>query len=230
MQPSPTFDPTLRQHIQARYEAILAQIGAQPITVVAVTKYTDAAGLLAAYEAGIRHFGENRVQDALEKQAQLPEAVRQDVTWHLIGHLQGNKAGKTVGAFDWIHSVDSLSLAETLSDRNLAVGRQQNVLLQVNVSGEESKTGFSPEDLRAHLPSLLTLSGLRIEGLMTMAPLDADDAALHQVFCGLRDLRDRLRDEFSAPLPHLSMGMSRDYIQAIACGATIVRVGSSLFR
>ena len=152
------------------------------------------------------------------------------MVWHLIGHLQSNKAEKAVELADCIHSVDSVKLLNKIDAAARKHGKIQDLLLEVNVSGEESKFGLSGYDaLRETAEQALALPAVRLLGLMTMAPLNADKAVLHATFGGLREFRDRLEQEFSIRLPELSMGMSSDYPEAIAEGATIVRIGTAIF-
>ena len=194
------------------------------VRIVAVTKSHPAGAVQAALAAGLDHVGENRVQEALAKQEELPDAP---VHWHLIGTLQRNKARHAAGRFALIHSVDRLDLAQELG-RRLRPGERQPVLLQVNCSAEPQKGGVEPADLPALLEAAACVPGLALEGLMTMAALDADEAALHRTFGLLR----RLRDEAEARghrLPELSMGMSGDFAIAVEEGATMVRLGTVLF-
>jgi pyridoxal phosphate enzyme (YggS family) len=200
------------------------------VTLIAVSKYATVPQILDAYHAGARHFGENRVQDALAKMAALPPDVAQAIHWHLIGPLQRNKINKIVGRFALIHSLDSGDIAQALSERTVLAGLVQPVLLQVNVSGEATKHGFAPQDLIQQVHTLLQLPGLQVKGLMTMAPHTSDSTQLTQCFTGLRQLRDTLVSETGQPFSELSMGMSGDYRQAIDCGATMVRIGQALFR
>ncbi len=196
------------------------------VRLLAVSKTFPAADVLEALAAGQFEFGENRVQE-LETKVPVcgPETV-----WHLIGHLQSNKAEKAVGLAEYIHSIDSVKLLDRINAAAEKRGKRQKLLLEVNVSGEESKFGLSDYDaLRKTAEHALGLANVQLLGLMTMAPLDADDAVLHATFSGLREFRDRLEREFSVRLPELSMGMSHDYSVAIAEGATIVRIGTAIF-
>lgn len=196
------------------------------VTVVAVSKTVPAERLRAAVAAGIVELGENRVQEAGPKVAALGHGL----TWHLIGHLQRNKAAAAVRLFDMIHSVDSLDLATALDRQAARLGKQQRVLLQVNVSGEQSKSGFTPVALRTAAAQVAVLPHLRPEGLMTIAPLGAGESALHDVFGTLRALHRELAPAFPGEAwQHLSMGMSDDYEIAVAEGATLVRVGRAIF-
>ena len=207
------------------------------VTLVAVTKLRSPEEVLAAYQCGLRHFGENRVEEA---EAKLPQLASQwegtPPTWHLIGHLQSRKARDAVALFDTVHSVDSLRLATRLNRFAGEDGRSLPILLEVNVSGEESKYGWTVTNAAEQsafvdeVRGLAALAHLEVRGLMTMAPLVADAEQARPVFHALRDLRDRLRAEapFSA-WDDLSMGMTNDYGVAIEEGATLVRIGRALF-
>lgn len=199
---------------------------ATSVRLLAVSKTFPADDVLEALAAGQIEFGENRVQE-LETKVPVcgPETV-----WHLIGHLQTNKAEKAVGLAEYIHSVDSVKLLNRINAAAEKHGKRQKLLLEVNVSGEESKYGLSGYDaVRETAEHALSLANVQLLGLMTMAPLDAPDSVLHATFGGLREFRDRLEREFSIRLPELSMGMSHDYPIAIAEGATIVRIGTAIF-
>lgn len=189
------------------------------VTLVAITKGVSAETIRCAFHCGIRHFGENRVQEAETKLAQLSD-LRSEITWHMVGHLQTNKAKKALELFDIIHSVDSLRLAEVLSRR---AGRTFPVLLQVNVSGETSKSGFSVAEVAVALDTISQLPNIKVIGLMTIAPLSIDPEVVRPVFRKLRELRDQLG------LEHLSMGMSDDFEVAVEEGATMVRIGRAIF-
>lgn len=195
----------------------------QDVTLVAVTKTHGPEAVLAAWNAGIRDVGENRVQEAEQKMAQLSIPVR----WHLIGHLQRNKA-RAATQFALIHGVDSVRLAEALEAAAAAVGITLDVLVQVNVSGEASKSGCSPADVSALSDRLLRCAHLRVMGAMTMAPYEAAETALRSVFAGARGVRTQLQQS-GHPAPWLSMGMSGDYEVAVEEGATHVRLGTVLF-
>ena len=165
------------------------------------------------------------MQEARAKMPLLPSRVR----WHLIGHLQSNKIRQALPAFERIHSIDSVELAREVDRIAGELGLFPKIFLEVNVAGESSKFGFKPEALRANLEELLTLERVAIDGLMTIPPYDPDPEASRKYFAALRELRDRLADEFRAPLPELSMGMSGDFAVAIEEGATFVRVGTAIF-
>lgn len=213
--------------IRTRISTLAAQSGRpeNSVRLLAVSKTFPASDIAEAIAAGQVSFGENRVQELAEKVPVLPSSV----DWHLIGQLQSNKAVKAVLLANWIHSVDSLHLLEKIGRAASVNQKKINILLEVN-SGEENKSGFrSVDDLKQTLERGLSMEYVEIKGLMTMAPMDAQDAELHRVFADLRNLRDRLQAQFEVKLPELSMGMSRDYPQAIAEGATMVRIGTAIF-
>ena len=203
------------------------RVGRQVLDVrlVAVSKTYPPAVIQEAWNSGQHVFGENRVQDALPKIAELPAKAE----WHFIGHLQSNKIRKALPAFTLIHGVDNLELAQQINRIAGEMGLTANILLEINVSGEATKFGFSPADLRENLEGLLCLPNIRINGLMTMAPYSEDPETARPVFSKLRILRDELAAQSGQALPELSMGMSGDFEVAIQEGATIVRIGSSIF-
>lgn len=215
--------------VRQRVANAAQHVGRSPseVILVAVSKTFPAEPRLrAAYEAGQRVLGENRVQEALEKQPQLPA----DIEWHLIGTLQTNKARHAVNHFVMIHSIDSLRLASVVDREAARAGKRMPVLLEVNVGGEESKHGFDPENLPGQVAQLVGLSNLEIQGLMTVPPLGASPEVTRPYFQRLRALRDRLRRDFpGVDWRHLSMGMTNDFEVAIEEGATIVRVGRAIF-
>ena len=196
------------------------------VRLLAVSKTFPAEDVKEAYDAGQRMFGENRVQELETKAPLLPA----DIEWHLIGHLQSNKAAKAVEYASWIHSVDSEKLLERIAKAAEQRGKVMNILLEVNISGEESKFGLRDyEEIRSIASSALKMPNIRLQGLMTMAEFDATETRLHETFAGLRAMRDRLEKELDIALPELSMGMSSDYPAAIDEGATIVRIGTAIF-
>jgi PLP dependent protein len=216
--------PVRLDDIRARVERAVARGGhRQNVTIIAVTKTHGPEAVRAAWDAGLRDVGENRVQEAVPKM----EAADVPVRWHLIGHLQRNKVKQTDG-FAVVHSVDSSRLADALHAHAVDRGRAVDALLQVNVSGEGTKGGFAPDDVRAEAERLTTLSGLVVRGVMTMAPIDADERVLRTVFAGARQARAVLA-EVGHPATELSMGMSNDYEIAVEEGATLVRLGTVLF-
>ncbi len=197
--------------------------------IVAVTKYFDEQYMIKAYEAGIRDFGENRVQDALEKIENLPDDIRKQVNFHLIGHLQSNKVKKTVGIFDLIHSVDSVKLAEVISNESASIGIKQKILLQINNADEVSKFGFSKDEIEDAFCKIKNLDGVDIQGLMTIAPLSNDEKYLKKLFQEIIQIKDTIETKFGYNLKEISMGMSNDYKIAACNGSTILRVGRKLF-
>jgi pyridoxal phosphate enzyme (YggS family) len=196
----------------------------QEVRIIAVTKTHGPDAVEAAWNAGLQDAGENRVLEALGKMA----AVSPPVRWHLIGHLQRNKV-KSADGFHLIHSIDSLRLAEAVDAHARTGARRQPVLIQVNVAGEESKGGFSPADLSQAAGRLSALEGLDVQGVMTMAPVDAGEDVLRRVFSGAREAGAVLRDNGFTGASELSMGMSGDYEIAIEEGATMIRLGTILF-
>ncbi len=201
------------------------------VMLVAVSKTQGADTVAAAYREGLRIFGENRVEEAGPKAAAVAALVAPSAPpqWHMIGHLQSRKAASVLPWAALVHSVDSPKLAARLS-RAVPPGQQLAVLLEVNVSGETSKDGFAPEALAAAVETIMELPGLRIEGLMTMAPLVEDPEETRPVFRQLRLLRDAMARRYpAASWRHLSMGMSDDFEIAIEEGATLVRIGRAIF-
>jgi pyridoxal phosphate enzyme (YggS family) len=197
------------------------------IALIAVTKQVDPQTALKLYNQGQRNFGENRLPDAFLKQNEMPS----DCLWHFIGNLQKNKVRKAIGKFTLIHSVDSPELADKISLTSQECGVVTSILLQANTSGEASKHGLSPDEWKKSYLELSKLKGITIQGLMTMAPLNVEEDAIHACFRELRLLRDELNEMAgNSQLFHLSMGMSEDFKIAIEEGATLLRIGSALFR
>lgn len=222
-------------HIPAQLEEIrqaISQAESQAsrasgsVNLLAVSKTFPVQDIMQAYDCGQRLFGENRLQEALEKMPQMP----QDCRWHLIGPLQRNKVRKALQAgFELIQAVDSLRLAEFMDRVASEEAVTPAILLEVNVDGESSKHGFSPEDLLAQWPQLTALTHIKIEGLMCIPAIQECEDDVRAAFARLRSLAEQLRAQGPLPLPQLSMGMSSDFSAAIAEGATIVRVGSAIF-
>ncbi|HET9868874.1 MAG TPA: YggS family pyridoxal phosphate-dependent enzyme [bacterium] len=214
------------QDVKDRIAAAAGRSGRDPrsVTLLAVTKTFPVEALRQAHAAGLRLFGENRVQEALVKQPLLPA----DIEWHLIGQLQTNKINKVLGRFGLIQSVDSLHLAKALSAR---LTEDQEVLLEVNTSGEASKAGFAPQELPRAFDEALGLPRLKVRGLMTVGPLTQEGEARRRAFRTLRSLFDGVKGRAPEPAAFsiLSMGMSGDFEEAIEEGSTLVRVGSALF-
>ena len=223
-----------RAQILGRIERAAASAGRDPgsVTLVAVSKTVDVDAVVAAKRAGYAAFGENRPQELERKLAALEQhGERTGTSWHMIGNLQTNKINHVLACGpDLVHSVSSIELARAMAKRAAAAGTVQRVLVEVNVSGEASKSGVSPDEMRARAEDWKGFDGpLKIAGLMTMAPADDPDAAA-RTFEGLRDLRDELCRSFGMEgLDELSMGMSGDYELAVERGATIVRLGRIVF-
>jgi len=191
------------------------------VTIVAVTKGFGPDAVAAARDAGLADIGENRVQEALDK---MDRVTAPGLRWHLIGHLQRNKAKLVPGRFELVHSVDSLELATELNKRATSL----RVLLQVNVAREPQKSGCAPDEAPGLARQIAGLGQIRLEGLMTLAPLTDDEDVQRRTFRSLRALRDTIKEE-GVWLPTLSMGMSDDYATAVAEGATVIRLGTALF-
>ena len=214
--------------VRERIERAAELAGRAPgsVRLLAVSKTFPAEDVAEAFRCGQRDFGENRVQ---ELEMKVPRFSEQDgPVWHLIGHLQTNKAAKAAAFAHWIHSVDSVRILEKLDH---SAERDIQILLELNMSGEEAKTGLAGgyESLRNLLEAALAARHLKVCGLMTMAALGADEKLARSTFAALRELRDRAEREYAIRLPELSMGMSADFEYAIREGATIVRIGTAIF-
>jgi pyridoxal phosphate enzyme (YggS family) len=233
---SPVLEPSIASGLADRLAAVLATVSAaarragrnpEEVTVVAVSKTVDRPTVDAAFALGVRHFGENRVQDAARKFA---EPLPPGATLHLIGQLQSNKARPAAALFDLIESVDRPSLIDALEKEAERRGEPLTVLLEVNVAREPQKAGCAPEQASELMGRLVQSPWLQPQGLMTMAPLFTDPEDARPVFVGLRLLRDELAREYPlADLSTLSMGMSNDFPVAIEAGATTVRIGRAIF-
>ncbi|MBE7703692.1 MAG: YggS family pyridoxal phosphate-dependent enzyme [Cyanobacteria bacterium SIG28] len=198
--------------------------------IIGVTKYYGIDAIVNGYKAGLRDFGESRIQDAVQKIESLPEQIRRESTFHLIGHLQTNKVEKAVEYFDVIHSVDSLKLARKISEVACQLNKREKILLQVNVAEESQKYGFEISGLSEVFEDILKLDSVDVIGLMCMAEFGADESTLRKTFGKLRQLRESLEVSFDVRLPELSMGMSDDYLIAVEEGSTMVRIGRKLFK
>jgi PLP dependent protein len=224
--PFPDLPDRLRE-VRERIDAAIGRGGhGQAVKIVAVTKTHGPDAVQAAWEAGLPDVGENKVQEALPKMDVLASSSIA-LQWHLIGHLQRNKA-KALPRFDLFHALDSARLAEAVNTVGTAAGSPVRALMQVNVVDEETKGGFARGDWGREAERLHGLSGLNVRGVMTMAPLDADEKTLRTVFAGAREARDVLRAA-GHQATELSMGMSNDYEIAVEEGATYVRLGTVLF-
>lgn len=199
---------------------------ANSVSVLAVTKYVDVPTAEALLPLGVHHIGENRVDKFLEKYEALKD---RDIAWHLIGTLQRRKVKDVIQYVDYFHALDSLKLAEEIQKRS---NRVVKCFLQVNISREESKHGFSKEELLELLPELATLDKIEYVGLMTMAPFEASSDELKEIFKATQDLQLEIREKQlpNMPMTDLSMGMSRDYKEAIEFGSTFVRIGTAFFK
>ncbi len=221
--------------IRARVAAAAGRAGRAPesVSIIAVSKTMPAQAVIAAAAHGLSLFGENRVQEAREKITAVADAGLTTIRWELIGHLQTNKAARAVELFARVQSVDSARLAEALSMRAHQTGCVLSILLEVNVAGEASKSGIAPNDLVGVARAIAALPNLRMEGLMTVAPLVDDPEAVRPVFGQMRALRETLRAEVPMGADggwhELSMGMTDDFEVAIEEGATLVRIGRAIF-
>jgi hypothetical protein len=197
--------------------------------IIAVTKYFDKEAIVAAYDAGIRDFGESRVIEAAEKINSLPQEIKSNSKFHFIGHLQTNKVKQAVKVFDYIHSVDSLKLAQCISQHSAQIGKVQKVLIQINNANEEQKFGFSKTDLYKDFEQIKNLENIDIVGVMNMAPLGITSEEILGLFEEIVKIKQDLENEFNCNLKEISMGMSQDYILAAQSGATMLRIGRKLF-
>jgi len=213
--------------VRERIAQAAARAGRRPeeIRLVAVSKVVSAERVREAVAAGITDLGENYIQEAAEKQAQITEPVR----WHLIGHVQSNKAAKAAAIFDIVHTVDSPRIARALGRHAQAAGRELDALLQVNTSGEETKSGVAPAEAERLLAEVAGVQGLRVRGLMTIGRWDPDPERARPEFRQLAQLAQDLERRSGLELKWLSMGMSHDFEVAIEEGATLVRVGTGVF-
>jgi pyridoxal phosphate enzyme (YggS family) len=213
--------------VRAQMDAAARAAGRDPacVQLQPVTKNHPVEAAIFAAQLGLPSVGENRVQEAAEKRPHCPQPIR----WELIGHLQSNKAKLAAETFDRIQSVDSIKLAGLLNRAAEGRGKVLPILLQINAGQDPAKFGAEPADAPALLEAALAASHLRVEGLMTIAPLSDDPSIAVRTFQNLRAIRDDLSGRFGAPLPELSMGMSGDFAAAIAAGSTLVRIGTALY-
>lgn len=197
--------------------------------IIAVTKYFPESAIIEAYDAGLRDFGESRIIEASEKINNLPDEIKKNSKFHFIGHLQTNKVKRAVEVFDFIHSVDSVKLAEKISQEAGKIGKTQKVFVQINNANEEQKFGFSKEEIFEEFGKIISFNHLKVIGLMNMAPLGADDKELKRLFSEVREIKENIESKFDYELKELSMGMSQDYAIAAQEGATMLRIGRKLF-
>jgi len=216
--------------VRERMAAAAERAGRRPdqVLLVAVVKTVGPEVVRALQALGVTDVGENRVQEARRKLEALGGNL--GLHWHMIGHLQTNKVRHALRLFEMVHSVDSVRLAEALDQRAEREGRAVPVLIQCNTSGEETKFGVGPAQLRKLLDATMPLEHVRVKGLMTMAPFVDDPETVRPCFAAHRELAERARAATGLPLPHLSMGMTQDFEVAIEEGATMVRIGSALFQ
>ena len=210
----------------ARIEKAIAD---KHVRLIAVTKKAEPSQMEEAFGLGVTEFGENRIQDALAKRENLSPLLVQGVKWHFIGHLQTNKVKQAVGNFELIHSVHSLKLAKEISKVAAQKGMTQAILLQVKLAADPDKDGFTKDELIIQFGEILDLPNLDIQGLMTITPLTDDLSKRKSCFLGLKDLRSELEKAHSINLNELSMGMTDDWMEAIECGATMIRLGRAIF-
>jgi hypothetical protein len=227
--------------VQEQIAAACARAGRSPtaVTLIAVSKTHPVERVLEAVAAGLQHFGENRVEEAESKITAARAQTTLPLIWHMIGHIQSRKAKTVAPLFDMAQSVDSVKLATKLANAAVEAGKTLDVLLEMNVSGEEAKDGFSAArwqqdaaaraQLFAEVGQITALPGLRLRGLMTMAPIVEDAEQVRPVFASLAALRAALTESLRIDLPELSMGMSDDFAVAIEEGATMVRIGRAIF-
>ncbi len=219
----------MKFQIEKNLRQIQEEIAPYKPNIIAVTKYFDENAIMEAYAAGIRDFAESRVIEGSEKINRLPEEIRANSTFHFIGHLQTNKAKRAVENFDVIHSVDSVRLAQKISEYAQGINKVQKILLQVNIAGETQKTGFEAEEMLNSLPQIMNMHGIKLIGLMCMTPLGDSPDRIRDYFRQVRELRDLVSKRYGAVLKELSMGMSQDYVIAAQEGSTMLRIGRRLF-
>lgn len=209
--------------VKDSYEFVLKDIEGYNPRIIAVTKYYDERKMIEAFKAGLRDFAESKALDAIEKINKIDDTTRAQSIYHFIGHLQTNKVKHVVGAFEYIHSVDSLKLAKCIDDEANKKGIKQKILIQVNNANEAQKFGIEPAQLENLINEVANLKSLDLVGLMNIAPLTDDKDELRRLFSEMK----KLVDEYQ--LKELSMGMSHDYKIALECGATMIRLGRILF-
>jgi len=219
------------ERVRERINEACGRVGRDPaeVRIVAVTKGHPAEVIREALAAGLNIIGENRVQEAETKFAELADEVGNKAEWHLVGHLQRNKVRKALAMFSMIHSLDSLRLALEVEKEGAKTQKLTPCLIEVNTSGEASKFGVSPNEVAGLVAEVLKCEHIKLIGLMTVGPLSEDKERIRRSFAMLRELRDRAENVFGCYLPHLSMGMSDDFEIAVEEGATMVRLGRVLF-
>jgi len=210
--------------------ALRANRNPEDIKLVAVTKTATIEQIKEAISVGVKIIGENKVQEAKEKYQVLSADIA-DTEWHLVGHLQTNKVKYAIEIFDLIHSVDSIKLADKIDKRSLQFGMMTNILVEVNVSGEETKYGIKPEEVEPFLKEISEFSGIKVRGLMTIAPIAEDKEEVRPYFRKLRELSEKIENKNikNVKMDYLSMGMTDDFEVAIEEGANMVRIGRGIF-
>ncbi len=209
--------------VKKNLEKILQEVKNYNPKIIAVTKYYDINKMIEAFEAGLRDFGENKALDALEKISKIDDTIKSESIYHFIGHLQTNKVKYVVGNFEYIHSVDSLKVAQCIDREANKKGIIQKILIQVNNAKEPQKFGIAPEKLEKLIEEVSLLKSVKLEGLMNIAPLTENKKELQRLFSEMRKLKEKFH------LKELSMGMSHDYQIAAEQGATMIRLGKILF-
>ena len=220
----------MREKIKQNLLQIQEEIVPCKPKIIAVTKYFDKNAIIDAYQSGVRDFAESRVVEAAEKIESLPGEIIKNSQFHFIGHLQTNKVKKAIEYFDYIHSVDSVKLAQKISQHCQEIGKVQKVLLQVNNADEEQKYGFRTSEINKAYSQIKDLASIKVVGIMNIAPLGEDEDRLKELYKQIRLIRDDLENTFGCKLEELSMGMSQDYKIAAYEGATMLRVGRKLFK
>ena len=220
----------MQETIKENLLRIQEEIAPYRPNIIAVTKYFDESAIIAAYNAGIRDFAESRVIEASKKIDNLPQEIKENSKFHFIGHLQTNKVKKVIEVFDYIHSVDSIKLAEKISEEASKIGKVQKILIQINNANEEQKFGFSPEEAYNSFKGIINLKNLEIVGVMNMAPLGAKEEELDKLFSEITEIRKNLETRFNCKIKEISMGMSQDYKIAAQNGSTMLRIGRKLFK
>ncbi|MBQ8476628.1 YggS family pyridoxal phosphate-dependent enzyme [bacterium] len=209
--------------VQENLNRILKDVESYPVKLIAVTKYYDIEKMIEAFNAGLRDFAESKALDAIEKIGKIDDTTKSQSVYHFIGHLQTNKVKYVVGNFDYIHSLDSLKLAQCIDIEAKKKGIIQKVLIQVNNAKEPQKFGIAPNELDNLIDEVAKLTSIELKGLMNIAPFGASEDELRTLFSQMRELKERYG------LEELSMGMSDDYKIAVECGATMIRLGRILF-
>lgn len=217
------------ENIKKNLLQIQEQIAPYTPKIVAVTKYFGVDAIIDGYQVGLRNFGESRAVEAIEKINSLPSEIKENSKFHFIGHLQTNKVNKVVCNFDVIHSVDSLKIAKAISDEAVKIGKVQDVFIQLNNAGEEQKFGFSKQELLENFEEILKFEGLNVLGLMNIAPLEANNEELENLFEDIKETQIELVKKYNCTMKEISMGMSNDYQIAVKHGATMLRIGRKLF-